>query len=503
MGRFKSSNFRSVTGCLVVGLAVPCAAATGTPELRLIVEGTAQGTCFEPQELIEVRVHVGPADVVINGGQFVVEYDTGCVELVAIAPAIGPYAQPLASIVDEQRGWLFYAGGIEFGGIGARGEADLALLTFAKTGACTDCILCFGGENPFNTYLTDDEGQPVLVSPQCSEPIRHAAGLELVVPGSAEAEVGCHEATATVRWDPPLAEAACGDVALLCSGEHESGAVFDGQTVLHGGKMPRGVSTFCCIAEGDCAASAQACWTVTVRDPHSFLHTQPDPSGVGKNRFISFQVDTEGRPAAIRVTMVKLYDEADCPARGSSDSDLSLFNGSVRWVGPPFTASETKGDEPPLFMAAGLQCCPYVADWSSVLAGELLHVFGPEVVPCSSYLVEVVPDCCVDSAGASECLGAGRTVSTAVWGDVAEPLADGRQPNFSDITAAVDKFKNVPFNPGPPPSGGLSKTRTMLRANLLDIHSQINFNDIALSVNAFRLAPYGEAGPEACVDPCP
>jgi hypothetical protein len=401
------------------------------------------------------------------------------------------------------KGRVFYAIGILFGDAGIPGDADLAVLEFEESASCPPCTLCFGDENPFHTYLSDDEGQAVPVVPHCSDPIRAGPGLLLEVPESVNGEVGCYETRLDVPWGPPIASASCGNATLDCRGEHESGYVFDDESVRLGGEMPRGLSTFCCTADGDCEARSEACWTVNVRDPSSFLHLRAEPGGVDKNRFISVYVDTEGRSAAIRVTLRRVYDEDGCPPRGPELPDLGQFEGTTRWVGPPFEVSESEGDEPPMFLAARLQCCPYFADWTALLDGRLLNVFGPEVVPCSEYEVELVPGCCADAPDDPQCGAAGLLLATARWGDVTDPMGDEQPPNYQDITAGVEKFKRIPFDPGPPPTGALSKTRTMLRGNDLDVHSLVNFLDIGYVVRAYKGLPYGEAGPVECTEPCP
>jgi len=130
-----------------------------------------------------------------------------------------------------------------------------------------------------------------------------------------------------------------------------------------------------------------------------------------KNRFISFLLpDAEqGTRWAIRVKLVKLYnsdpDDPDnevCAPRSEELPDLSVFEGQVRWVGPPESLPETSDGPTPdedRFVGAALQCCPHFTDWNAdltALADELLHVYGAEIVPCSKYEVQLVDNGCPD-----------------------------------------------------------------------------------------------------------
>jgi hypothetical protein len=75
---------------------------------------------------------------------------------------------------------------------------------------------------------------------------------------------------------------------VFCRGEHDSGLVYDSNTVLHGGEFPIGASNFCCyaVSDGPCGTTigcppdtncgdadddgkADGCWTVTVNDETS------------------------------------------------------------------------------------------------------------------------------------------------------------------------------------------------------------------------------------------
>ena len=74
--------------------------------------------------------------------------------------------------------------------------------------------------------------------------------------------------------------------------------------------------------------------------------------------------------------------------------------------------------------------------------------------------------------------------------------------HFTDIGKVVDKFKGIPYEPGPPESGAPPKARAMLRDNVPPLDSEINFTDIGKVVDAFKTIPYAEDRPTACLA-CP
>ncbi len=240
------------------------------------------------------------------------------------------------------------------------------------------------------------------------------------------------------------------------------------------------------------------------------------PYDVDKNRFISFGLESAATAAAagemaIRVTLVELYHEGTpqtlgcdsvrcCAPRGPAGlSDLSEFNGEVRWVGPPSLYPETTAGDDDEFAAAQLQCDPYYADWTSLLSGmdeAVLNVFGPEIAPCSEYDVQTVTASCADES----CYSAALTIQTAKWGDVKLPLHPTTtvQPDFQDIKALTDKFgmsnPELPSSDPPP-----YKAYTSLWQNLLDLNGLVSFLDIKGVADGFQqTTPYEADGPAHC-----
>ena len=230
----------------------------------------------------------------------------------------------------------------------------------------------------------------------------------------------------------------------------------------------------------------------------------PDPAGVRLNRAGAFKlpVPAASQEVTIRVTLVDLYIDSDvdpangCPVRPAGLNDLTLFNGQVRYLGPP-TAESDNDLGAPKFVTAELQSTPFFRDWSPAgLTADLgagvdtstIYYYGVEVFPCSVHDVQQGTQAGVYSSPA-------LVVKTALWGDIWPPFGD---VSFTDIGKMVEAFKHIPFVPGNPPDGAPRKMRAMLRENSAPFDSKINFGDIGKVVNAFKTIAYAEDGPTSC-----
>jgi len=280
-------------GATCVDLECDCALA---PDLTLEVDNDANpNSCFAEGEKINVQVHVGPAANIITGGQFFITYDPSCLDFNSIVPGGDPYTLEIYENVDEVAGTIGYAVGIQLGGTGVAGDADLALISFTKIGECNTCNLCFTDVNPQHTYLTDDEGQPVLVVPSCSKDINATPDVDLNTPDDVKVKVGCNSASAVVTWPCVSASSSCGPLQISCTGSHlQTGTNFDGLAAC-GGTFPIGDTNFCCTAtEPTCGASPEECWTVTVNDDTALdveIQLSPTMDGGGNLvRCIEFEV---------------------------------------------------------------------------------------------------------------------------------------------------------------------------------------------------------------------
>ena len=132
-------------------------------------------------------------------------------------------------------------------------------------------------------------------------------------------------------------------------------------------------------------------------------------------------------------------------------------------------------------------------DWSAALAGQTLHVTGQAVVPSSTYEVRQLAISCQGNEPTCTAVSAPLTIHTQRWGDVASafqtpspnPLT---QPNITDVSACVDKFKAVP---------------TAIIVARADVNpavpnGRVDIADVANIVDAFKNLAYPFPGPTAC-----
>lgn len=219
-----------------------------------------------------------------------------------------------------------------------------------------------------------------------------------------------------------------------------------------------------------------------------------DPSGLNKSRAVSFETPAAatatgvGSPTALRVTLTSLH-HPNPPYTGGSAANFSTFDGQIRWVGPPSTYVESTSDPTP-FAAAALQCTPYYHDWSAV---GLVHVIGREIVPSSTYTVGRLSGNCLGNETNCTLVSASLELATTRWGDIDSPFnppATSAQPDVSDISAMVNKFKSA--------LGAPSKIRVALAGDVTDLTQDIGFAHISACVDAFKGLPFPYAGPAAC-----
>jgi hypothetical protein len=164
--------------------------------------------------------------------------------------------------------------------------------------------------------------------------------------------------------------------------------------------------------------------------------------------------------------------------------------GCVRWVGPPAQYTESSTN-PQTFWAAALQCEPHYQDWSTI---GLVHVTGTEIVPSSRYDVQLLDASCQgieDTCGAISCA---LEINTTRWGDVTSPYnppSPTVQPDISDVSALVDKFRSAP--------GAPIKARALLAGEPGNPFGEItpavlavdfSFSHISACVDAFRGLAY-------------
>jgi len=198
-------------------------------------------------------------------------------------------------------------------------------------------------------------------------------------------------------------------------------------------------------------------------------------------RFLRMRGGDPGRLTALRVKLVSLQDPVPPNAPESPPHDLSAWEGQVRWVGPPVDAPEGEFSVPS-FRTASLQCTPHFMDWSTE---SWIEVYGKEIVPSSLYEIQTIEDTCAGSLGDEGLYSAPTQARTTRWGDVVFPFNPPdptTQPDFTDISSIVDKFKNVTNAP--------VKARAMLQPSLPDVNAQVSFLDISACVDAFKGIAY-------------
>ena len=120
----------------------------------------------------------------------------------------------------------------------------------------------------------------------------------------------------------------------------------------------------------------------------------------------------------------------------------------------------------------------------------MLHLFGREVVPGSTYEVQLLHEACSDVPGVESNYTTALGIATAKWGDVLAPFGGGAQPDFSDISSIVEAFQGS--------SGAPSKSSAQLQPSTPDPALNISFVDISIDVDAFQGEPYPFAGPGTC-----
>jgi hypothetical protein len=173
--------------------------------------------------------------------------------------------------------------------------------------------------------------------------------------------------------------------------------------------------------------------------------------------------------------------------------------GCARWVGPPFGYLESNDNSGQgNYRAARLQCTPYYHDWASEPNG-LVNVIGAEILPSSSYSVQAYGPSCAGSEIGCSSVSPAVTLTTHRAGDIAAPYQTPSppliQPNALDVTASVNKFRNV--------AGAPSKTVAHVQPNFPDPNADFNAIDVVTVVDNVRGFGYPYSGPCVCPSTVP
>lgn len=221
--------------------------------------------CYDVGQKVFMEVWFENSLKVINGAQFTVTYDPTCLDYNSIQPA-APYSQ-IYKAVNEAAGTITYAVGAMPPAVGTADTGKLATISFTKLVDCETCAVDFAGENPVNTYLTDDEGQVVCALPHASDDVMPDDNVVIDVPDDVVTNVDCDMVTAEAFWDAPTAVSDCyGPIVPVCAGTYPDDTAVPAAVVMGGGEFPIGVSNFCCNATDACGVYVEECWTVTVNE---------------------------------------------------------------------------------------------------------------------------------------------------------------------------------------------------------------------------------------------
>ena len=124
----------------------------------------------------------------------------------------------------------------------------------------------------------------------------------------------------------------------------------------------------------------------------------------------------------------------------------------------------------------------------------MLQLTGSAIVPSSSYKVDWLAQSCMGQEETCTDIVKTVTLETARWGDVRPPYSPpdlSVQPDISDVSALVDKFRNAPGAPiksrailaGAPGNAFGEVTHEVLNVDF-------GFSHISACVDAFRGVPY-------------
>lgn len=244
------------------------------------------------------------------------------------------------------------------------------------------------------------------------------------------------------------------------------------------------------INEEDVGFRGRVTLAIQPRIPPNPL-ANPDPEAVEAARSVGLVFVPQTavvEPFAVRVTLTSLH-HPDPPYTGGAAADFAVFEGQHRWLGPPTQFVESSAN-PTTFMAATLQCTPHYMDWTTI---GLVYVIGREVVPSSTLSVRTFGINCMGREATCTNISDPLEIGTARWGDVQVPFNPpdaSAQPDFGDVSALVDKFRDQP--------GALNKVRTKLHPDIPNMNTDVDFTDISECVNAFKGNGFPFAGPLPC-----
>jgi hypothetical protein len=256
--------------------------------------------------------------------------------------------------------------------------------------------------------------------------------------------------------------------AISTSGQPAVGALSGGDFTMTGGYPPAGPIVLDPPMTGD-----DTCQTAST-DTGIACHTDADcapPAVCGnKSRYLSITPSNKavagGGSTTIKVEVVSLGPPFPPGHRA----------GEIWWA----AAEQAVNNSPSSSLRGALLLCEATPSNAQVWTSGTVHLFGPLVVPSSTYIVKM---CTASGSTCSDPL----PVATGKWGDVIRPFGGISQPAFGDINEIVFKFRNLSSSPAMP------------RVDLVGMgnpgqpntpNQNANFADIAADVEAFRSLPF-------------
>jgi len=166
---------------------------------------------------------------------------------------------------------------------------------------------------------------------------------------------------------------------------------------------------------------------------------------VDMGRFLAFEPSAVSRDLAVRLTLSSLHHPSPANLNVFPAPDYSSLEGQTRWLGPVENFIDSPG-QLTSFRASRTQCTPDFQSWETE---SVVYITGAAIVPSSEYRIEFVSEECIQVFGESAPATNTLNLTTSRWGDISppyqDPLANGNaiQPNVFDITAVVDRVKDL------------------------------------------------------------
>ena len=192
----------------------------------------------------------------------------------------------------------------------------------------------------------------------------------------------------------------------------------------------------------------------------------------------------------------RVYHSSRGPGLGGQvPKPIEYCENSGQDVPPAGGCGSAPGAASLTFFGSTLQCDPVYLDWSTF---GTIHLFHEFIAPQADYSVQAIDGTCNTADEAS--YSGGLLVTMNIWGDMGGPYnaaegeweaPDGRVDITIDVTAVLDKFRNLATAP--------TKARAEIEPSVIDM--VINISDVTFVLNAFGGSPYPFT--PSTTNPCP